>query len=270
MSGLEALTNHRFVVSRNYPLSDFESRILHNQKIYDTLDLSHIKRGNMQSTEIRIIGTSHISKESVNRIEKEFRSFNPDIVLIELDRLRLQGLLTKQKSSTNPGMIRQVGLNGYIFAIIGSFIQKKLGSVVQMEPGADMLKAYDLAKDNDKKILLIDQDIRITLRKFSKGFREKGRLAKDLFLSPFTKEKIRIRLDKVPGPELISRLLDQMKDRYPSIYKIFVEDRNKIMARNILHAARANPLSRMLVVVGAGHEIGLRDEMAALIKDRTK
>jgi len=204
---------------------------------------------------VKLVGTSHIAKESIKRINTIFYSYAPDMICVELDPNRLHALLTDQKPNYNLSGIRQYGLQGYLFVIIGGFIQRKLGNVVGIKPGSDMLTAVNLAKANNKQLMLIDQDIEITLRKFSKSFsfKEKLRLLYDVLTAPFSK-KMRFDLNKVPEQEIIEKLMGQIKDRYPNLYRVLIVERNIIMAKNIYHIMSKNPDKKVLVVIGAGHE----------------
>src|SRR3989344_4729952 len=75
----------------------------------------------------------------------------------------------------------------------------------------DMPTAYNLARKNKARIVLIDQPIEITLQKLSKEltFREKARIVWDIVSSPFSKEKVSFDLRKVPEKKLITRLIEE-------------------------------------------------------------
>jgi pheromone shutdown-related protein TraB len=212
---------------------------------------------------VKLIGTSHIAKGSIDLIAKTFSEYSPDIVCVELDRGRLHALLTDEKPDRSLRGIRTYGLQGYLFALIGGFIQGKLGNVVGVKPGSDMLAAVNLARREHKQLELIDQDIAVTLKRFSKSFtwREKFRIVADIVKAPFSK-RMKIDLNNVPEHELVSKLILQVKDRYPSIYKVLIEERNYVMAKNIYNIMSKNPEKNILVIIGAGHE----REMLKLIK----
>jgi len=212
---------------------------------------------------VKLLGTSHIAKESIEKITEEFSNINPDIVCVELDSKRLQGLLSGQKSDHSLSGIRKYGLQGYLFAIIGGYIQEKLGNVVGVKPGSDMLIAAKLARTNNKQLFLVDQDIEITLKKFSKAFtwKEKFKMVWDIIKAPFSK-KMKIDLNKIPKDELVSKLMGDMKLRYPNLYRVIVEERNQIMAKNIYRIMSKNEDKKILAVIGAGHE----KELLKLIK----
>lgn len=211
-----------------------------------------------------IIGTSHIARQSVKEINYKFSELNPDIVCVELDNKRLHGLMTDAKPDYSLSGIKRYGLQGYLFAVIAGMLQKKLGNVVGVKPGIDMLAAVNLTKHNNKQLILIDQDIEITLKRFSKEFtfKEKMRLLWDILRSPFSKQKIKINLNEVPKDKLIQEMMTQLKERYPSLYNVLIHERNVVMAKNLVKIMEKNPEKRILAVIGAGHE----KEMLALIK----
>jgi pheromone shutdown-related protein TraB len=216
---------------------------------------------------LKIIGTSHVSQESKTRINEVFESFQPDIICIELDRARLYALLHPAQKRGGPS-ISQLGLTGYLFAVIGRLLQKKLGNMTGMNPGEDMLLGVKLAQNNKLALELIDQDASITLRNMSKKvkFSEKMRIVSDILFAPFSK-KMRMEIDvsKIPDEEIIAKLLTTMKDRYPGFYRVLLDDRNRFMARKIYSLMRHQPQKKVLVIVGAGHVEDMRKYLKSLM-----
>ena len=217
---------------------------------------------------LKIIGTSHIAKQSVKEIAEAMDSFKPEIIAVELDRDRALALMQNQRNKVSMAEILRIGAKGYIFAKIGQFVQQKLGKMVGMAPGSDMKTALELARKNNLKTALIDQPIRITLKNFSRNltWKEKGRFVGDLIkslvmpkkqLEQFSLENFDLR--KVPRAELIETMMNSLKQRYPSIYKSLVEDRNRYMVRKLVGLAKENPEAKILAVVGAGHKKGMEE-----------
>ena len=214
---------------------------------------------------IKIIGTSHVAAESVREIEQAFAEWKPDIVAVELDHNRLVALWEKRSRRPSLGMLR-VGLSGFLFALIGSYVQRKIGSKVGMDPGGEMRRAVELAGQHGARIALIDQRVERTLYRFSQvlSWKEKLRIAKDIVRGVlFSKQEIKrmglenIDFTKVPGKEVVKKLLDMVHKRYPNIYRVLVTERNVVMARKISHLRRIEPGKKILIVVGAGHVEGL-------------
>lgn len=160
----------------------------------------------------------------------------------------------------------RIGISGFVFLVIGRYVQKKLGSIVGVEPGADMKYAIKICKKNNLKLALIDRDIRITLHRFSRqfSFNEKLRLGKELLFSPFSKKKITIDISKIPEKKVISQIINELKTNYPNIYNVLIDERNKYMARKLFDILRLNPEKRILCVIGAGHEEGLKEDLKKL------
>ncbi len=215
---------------------------------------------------LKIIGTSHIAKQSIDEITKAIEEDKPDIVAVELDVQRAAALLHQQKTKMSFSDIAKIGVKGYVFVKIGQYIQQKLGKIVGVAPGSEMKTALELAQKNKIKVAFIDQPIRITLRNFSKEltWKEKGRFLLDIIFGLFfpKKQLKKYALEKfdfrrVPEQEVIAKIINEMKKQYPSIYKTLITDRNKYMVKQLVKLLREHPEKKILAVVGAGHRGGM-------------
>lgn len=225
----------------------------------------------MDYNNLKLIGTSHIAKQSLDDVKNAFETFKPEIVAIELDKRRLIALVNKKKIR-GPGLrdIRRIGIKGFIFSLIGAWVENKLGKFVGVAPGSEMKTAVKLAKNNKIPVALIDQDIEITLKRFSKEltWREKWNFFADIFKAAVLrkKEELGFDLKTVPSKQVIKKLINKVRKRYPSIYKVLIIERNKVMARNLAALMKAKPGKRILGIIGAGHE----EEIIQLIKKNLK
>lgn len=218
----------------------------------------------MNYKNLMLLGTSHIAKQSLEDVKSAIEGWKPDIVALELDKRRLHALFKK------PGKIRlydikRVGIKGFVFSVIGSWAEKKLGNMVGVAPGSEMKSAVILARKSNIKIALIDQDIEITLKRFSRSltWREKWNFIADILKAIFAREKsIEFDLTKVPGKKTIEKLIAQVKKRYPNVYKVLIEERNEVMANNLHKVMSEHPGKRILAIIGAGHE----EDILSLIK----
>ncbi len=202
---------------------------------------------------LTIIGTSHISIESVKEVEKIIKQKRPDVVALELDRLRFQSLIYNEKSKIKFSHIFEVGIKGFIFNLIGAWIEKKLGKIVGISPGSEMKKAVEIAHEQKARIALIDEDIRIILRRLSKNitWKEKFRFILDIIKNIFKPAKIKFDLRKVPDQELIDKLTDNLKKNYPNVYKVLIEERNILMSQRLYTLMQY--YNNVVAIVGAGH-----------------
>lgn len=228
----------------------------------------------LASGRLTIIGTSHISAQSVEEVKNLITINRPGIVAVELDSQRLYSLEHPQKKGrTNIGMARQLGISGYLFLVFASWAQKQLGRVVKLSPGSDMLVAIKTAKELKIPIALIDQEISITIQRISKylTWRERFRFLRDLFMGVFfpKREMKRLGLEgldlrKVPTETMIEKMVESFKSSYPTLYRVLVTERNKVMAKRLAHLLR-NSEHQILAVVGAGHEKAIAELVEAYL-----
>ena len=214
---------------------------------------------------LTVIGTSHISKQSIKDAQESIELLNPNIVALELDIARFNALLSKKKPKLKLSLIKELGIKGFIFAVIGSWVEKKLGKMVGTTPGSEMKAAAKLALAKNLKIALIDQDIRITIKNLFKylTWKEKWNFIKDLFLGLLGFGEVeRFDLSKVPEKAIIDKMIVRVKKRYPSFHKALIEERNIFMAKALYNLMENNKDVKILAIVGAGHE----DEIINLIK----
>ncbi len=213
-------------------------------------------------TYIKIIGTSHISRDSVKEILLFIKNQQPDIIAVELDAKRLVALFSEQRKLSFRD-IAKIGLFGFIFRSLGSYVQKKLGEKFGLAPGSDIKSAILAAKKVNSKIYLIDQDIELTLQNLSNkmGAWERIKFVFYLFggfaFSGMSKKLKNIDLRKVPPENIIEELTMEIKDKFPGIYEALISDRDRYMSNSILKIAKNHPESKILVVVGAGHKKGI-------------
>jgi pheromone shutdown-related protein TraB len=208
---------------------------------------------------LTIIGTSHIAKESILEVKNFILNNKPEIIALELDKKRFIGLINKKKLKFID--IKEIGIKGFLINLVGAYIEKKLGKLVGVSPGSEMITAINLAKKNNIKIALIDQDISLTLKKLSNKItlKEKIRILIDIFkgiilkkpdIEPFD-------LSKVPKEEVIIKLINKVKERYPNIYEILIKERNEHLAKNLYKIMNENNDKKILAIIGAGHEQGV-------------
>lgn len=218
---------------------------------------------------LHLIGTSHIARQSVQEVEQIILEQKPKIVALELDQRRFMVLLHQPKKKIQLNAIRKVGVKGFVFYLIGQWIEKKLGNIVGVPPGSEMKKATETAMKVKADIALIDEDIEQVLKRLSKRitWREKGRFLKEVIKSIFLpSQKIKIDLTKVPEEKLIRRLTARVKRDYPSFYKTIIEERNEYMAKNLYKLMNTEKEGSIIAVIGAGHE----KELLELVKHENK
>lgn len=210
---------------------------------------------------LQIIGTSHIAKESVSLLTEKILAEKPEIVAVELDVSRFHSIFQPPRK-IRITEIQSVGFMGWLFAVIGSWLQRKFGESVNTTPGADMRAAIIAAKKVGARIALIDRPIQITLKRLSKEmtfFMKLKFFSYLLFGGLFQSEKEKFDLHKVPDEKLIRKLTSGLKKKFPTLYKVLVSERDEFIANQIKLLRRENPKSNIIVVLGAGHISGVKE-----------
>jgi pheromone shutdown-related protein TraB len=214
---------------------------------------------------IVLIGTSHISPESIKEVKRVIEEIKPKFVAVELDKGRFLGLMGKKEKVKFKDMIK-LGVKGTLFVLFGSWLEEKLGKIVGTKPGDEMKAAIREAAKVKAQVMLIDQEISITVKRLFKflTFKEKMRVVVDIIKSLVgIGERMKFDLRKVPEKELIEKMIMHVKERYPNVYKVLIEERNEIMAKRLIKFIEKNPEEKIVVVVGAGHEKGMLEIIKA-------
>ncbi len=199
---------------------------------------------------IKIIGTSHISRESVEEIRKSFSEYDFDVVAVELDKNRLAALKAHKVGVTSRNPI------ALIISSIQTYMSKKTG----ITPGTEMLTAVENGEREGIPVFLLDQDISITLKGLKDvSLKEKIKIAGYTFLGLLGRKSVKFDITKVPSQEFVEYMLINFKVMFPEFYKVLIEDRNNYMVERIKKLEEM--YDKILVVVGAGHKPGMETIM---------
>ena len=117
--------------------------------------------------EISLVGTAHVSKESIELVRKTIDKENPDIIAVELDEQRYEALLNKKKwDETEIHKVIRTG-RAYLFLtqLLLTNFQRRIGDKLGVSPGSEMIEAINIAREKGIDISLVDRDIKITLKR---------------------------------------------------------------------------------------------------------
>jgi pheromone shutdown protein TraB len=116
---------------------------------------------------VQVVGTAHVSADSVTEVEETIRRERPDVVAVELDEGRYRQLKGGTPDDIEPGDLLE---GNTVFQFIAywmlSYVQARLGEKFDISPGADMLAAVDTAEEAGIDVALVDRDIQTTIQRF--------------------------------------------------------------------------------------------------------
>ncbi len=208
--------------------------------------------------EIILVGTAHISQDSVDTVIRTIDEVIPDTVCVELDNQRYQSLINKKgwESLNLKELIKKKQVPFLLTNLALSSYQKRMGLHTGVKPGAELAAAAQTAEERGMEVELIDRNIRTTLLRVWRktGLWNKMKVVASLFGSLFEKQELNEEeLAKLRESDTLSSMLDEMGKLLPSVKQILVDERDTYMAYHIRNA----PGEKVLAVVGAAHLPGI-------------
>ena len=219
---------------------------------------SDYTRLQVDDKEIVLVGTAHISQDSVDTVIRTIDEVIPDTVCVELDTQRYQALINKKgwESLNLKELIKKKQVPFLLTNLALSSYQKRMGLQTGVKPGAELAAAAQTAEERGMEVELVDRNIRTTLLRVWRktGLWNKMKVMAALFGSLFEKQELNEEeLAKLRESDTLSSMLDEMGKLLPSVKQILVDERDTYMAYHIRNA----PGEKVLAVVGAAHLPGI-------------
>lgn len=207
---------------------------------------------------VTIIGTAHISGDSVKEIDEVIDELSPDRICIELDESRFK-TVSENRRWEDMNIIKVLKeKKGFLLLanLVLSSFQKRMGSDVGVNPGADMKEAVALSQTRNIPFSLIDREIQVTLQRAWRisSFWKKMKLLSALLGSAFTREKISDEdIENMKEKTALDGMMDELAEYLPSVKTVLIDERDFYLAAKIYEADGRN----LIAVVGAGHVPGI-------------
>ncbi|MDT8421029.1 MAG: TraB/GumN family protein [Desulfuromonadales bacterium] len=216
----------------------------------------------LDGKEIILVGTAHISQDSVDTVIRTIEDLQPDTVCVELDAQRYQSLVNQKGwESLNLKEVIRKGQMPFLLANLAlSSYQKRMGLQTGVKPGAELAAAAQTAVENGLGMELVDRNIRTTLLRVWRktGLWNKMKVIAVMFGSLFEKQELAEEdLAKLREEDTLSVMLQEMGDLLPSVKQILVDERDTYMAYHIKNA----PGDRIVAVIGAAHQPGIERQL---------
>ena len=212
------------------------------------------------SPNLRLLGTAHVAKASVEAVKFHIEEFKPDVVAVELCKSRFDSLVSDRRLDKE-GLLKVIKEGKAPLVLIQSMLateQRKLGLDEGEQPGAELLAAVEVAKDKQLEVELIDRDIQVTLRRAWKKMklREKFRILYSL-LGDDEEENPELE-ELLSNQDLLSSMMEELREFSPGAGVVLIDERDSYLAEKILSI---DSDKKVLAVVGAGHLQGLETNL---------
>ena len=219
----------------------------------------------LNGRKITLVGTAHVSKESVEEVKQTINELKPDCVAVELDEKRADSI-------KNPSRYSQLDLvkvlkrnEGFLLLanlILASF-QKRMGMNAGVKPGDEMVAAMSAAEENNIRCTLVDRPIQITLKRAwgKNSFWGKCKLLATLLSSAFSKEEIEAEeIEKLKERNEMDSMMNELSEYMPVIKTVLIDERDQYLASKIWESEGNN----IVAVLGAGHLPGVQAHIEKL------
>lgn len=218
---------------------------------------------------ITLVGTAHVSQESVEEVKETIRKIKPDCVAVELDEKRADSI-------KNPSRYSQLDLvkvlkrkEGFLLLanLMLSSYQRRMGLNAGVKPGDEMIAAMNAADENKICCSLVDRPIQITLKRAwgKNSFFGKCKLLATLLASAFSKEEIDPEeIEKLKERNEMDSMMDELSEYMPVIKEVLIDERDRYLASKIWESEGDN----IVAVLGAGHLPGVQAYLEKLVNSQ--
>ena len=217
--------------------------------------VTHVRVGDK---DVFLVGTAHVSKDSVEDVRTTVEQVRPDTVCIELCKARHQAI-TQADNWRKMDIVKVIRQKKAVFLLaqlIMSSFYRRLGERLGVQPGAEMIEGIRMAEQTGAQLVLADRDIEITLKRVwgYLGLRSKLKLAMQLMMGIFTSEEIDSdMIEQLKRQDQLEAVMAEFAGQYPQIKKRLIDERDTFLAEKI----RTAPGDKVVAVVGAGHVEGI-------------
>ena len=205
---------------------------------------------------LRILGTAHVSSESVDLVRSQIEDWGPDLVAVELCPSRMTAL-TKPDSLESEDLLKIIKEGRSAMILLQSALaaqQRRMGVTSGEKPGAELLAAVNAAESSGVPVEMIDRDVVVTLRRAWKkmGIIEKWRILNALL---WEEDDDEVSIDDVLGDsDLLSSMMEEAREIAPGAGEVLIDERDTFLAGRI---QQIRGKGKILAVIGAGHLNGV-------------
>ena len=205
---------------------------------------------------LRLLGTAHVSSESVDLVRSQIEEWGPDLVAVELCPSRMAAL-TKPDSLESEDLLKIIKEGRSAMILLQSALaaqQRRMGFSSGEKPGAELLAAVNAAEESGVPVEMIDRDVVVTLRRAWRkmGIIEKWRILNALL---WEEDDDDVSIDEVLGDsDLLSSMMEEARGIAPGAGEVLIDERDSFLAGRI---QQIRGRGKVLAVIGAGHLSGV-------------
>lgn len=206
-----------------------------------------------------LIGTAHISQESVREVREVIEAVQPDTVAIELCETRYQSMTDENRWEKLD--IFEVIREGKTLMLLANLAvgawQRRIGAQLGVKPGAEMVEAANIAKEIGAEVYLADRNIQTTLKRTwaNVGFWKRIELVAAIgeSMTGSGQEPTAEEIEKLKEKQQLDDMMEEFAKALPEVKEPLIDERDAFMISKLREA----PGEKIVAVLGAGHVPGM-------------
>ncbi len=211
-----------------------------------------------EGKEIVLVGTAHVSQQSVDLVKQVIEEEQPDTVCVELCPSRFQ-TVRQQDHWQNMDIVKVIREKKSFLLLANLMLaafQRRIAAKLDVRPGQEMIQAIESAEAMGAQIHLADRDVRVTLARTWRqmGMWNRLKLLFHLILSFGDVEEIKAEdVERMKQQDMLEAILSEVGESMPTLRHALIDERDSYLTEKI----RTAPGRKIVAAVGAGHVPGI-------------
>lgn len=213
----------------------------------------------LDDKEVTLLGTAHVSHQSVAEVREVIQQVQPDSVCIELCPSRHKALMDRD-SWKKMDIFKVIKENKALFLLmqlIMTSFYRKIGEKLGIQPGAEMIEGVRQAELINARLVLADRDVNVTLKRVwgYLSFWHKLKMLFQLLGSLFVQDAVdENTIEDLKDKDQLEVVMESVARSFPQVKTRLIDERDIFLAQKIREA----PGRKVVAVVGAGHVPGIK------------
>lgn len=175
----------------------------------------------LEDKRIILIGTAHVSKNSVVEVKEIIEKERPDSVCVELDKSRYNSIINKEAWGNTDilSIIKSKKSLVFMVKLVLASYQRRLANKLGIQPGQEMIQGIESAKEVEAELILADRDIEITMKRILASLSpwDKLKLLSEFILGIFLEEEITEEdIDRMKSEDMLEAALSELTKKNAS------------------------------------------------------
>ncbi|MSP25795.1 MAG: TraB family protein [Myxococcales bacterium] len=205
-----------------------------------------------------IVGTAHVSKQSIEEVRRVIAEVRPDTVCVELCQARYDALTdpSRWRKLDVAQIIRERRVPFVMASLALQAFQRRIGERLGVRPGAELLAAVEAAHEIGAAVVLADRDVQATLRRtwHKLGLFRRALLVLALVIALRDSEELdEADVEALKDRKQIADAMSELARVMPEVKTTVIDERDLFLASRI----EDTPGRVVVAVVGAGHVDGM-------------